>query len=204
MTNVNGTSVYAYIAMETCTSTDSGVGISMQKDEIIVLSPEGSGTVEIPSELLPLTIELIYVGETDTSFTAMFDQTNLVDVPELGLQEQGLRKVTTGLSDFLTNSNLDTLRVKFNGTELSRTENACFMMFTDYGQIAQIPLVILNIAFNEANPPYALASYISKENETEIPTTGLFLDKDEVLMIDENGEEISSSLYPITIEFIRE
>ena len=201
MTNVNGTSVYAYIAMETCTSTDSGVGIAMQKDEIIVLSPEDSGTVEIPSELLPLTIELIYVGETDTSFTAMFDQTNLIDTEEIEFPY--LIKTCTGLSDFLTNSNLDTLRVKFNGTELSRTDQACFMMLTDYEDIAQIPVFILSIAFNEANPVYGFSCYISKENETQIPDLPS-LNKDDVILFDGNAGEISSSLYPITIEFIRE
>lgn len=201
MTNVNGTSVYAYIAMETCTSTDSGVGIAMQKDEIIVLSPEGSGTAEIPSELLPLTIELIYVGETDTSFTAMFDQTNLVDTEEI--EFPCLIKTCTGLSDFLTNSNLDTLRVKFNGTELSRTDHACLMMLMDYEDIVQIPVFILNITFNEANPVYGFNCYIPKENETQIPDLPS-LNKDDVILFDGNAGEISSSLYPITIEFIRE
>lgn len=110
----------------------------------------------------------------------------------------------------MTASDLETLRIKFNNIELSNyfntedVSNVNWYMLQDYRQLASVPIIILSINMGAENPFYGLGVYISLADDVTFPETSVVLQKDECIICDGNNGEISSSLYPITIEFIRE
>lgn len=215
-----GFNLLLYISLAENASTSFG---SMAKDEVILVRYNTSGAPSaLPDSYMPFTVKFNYYGYVEpspepepepsgNSFTATFNESDLTDVPEISQSEyQSLRKVVTGLSDFLTASDLETLGIKFNNIELSNyfnsedVSNVNWYMLQDYRQLVSIPIIILSINMGVENPSYGLGVYISLEDDVAFPETSVVLQKDECIICDSNNGEISSSLYPITIEFIRE